>query len=299
MVSPSDASGSAGPERLASNASFSPLRERLAALGDEGGLVSVWLGDLQGRSRFEWQADVGHYAASTMKLPLVLALYRLVARGVIDLAEARPVHQEFRSVLDGSSFSMDPGDDQDPDTWAAVGATRTVAQLADHAITHSSNLATNLLLDIVGREEVARVLLDVGCSPTTVVDRGIEDVVAREAGITNTVTAADLALLMAAVARCDPVLGGDVVCGPVEALLRNQRHVDQVPAGLPADVVTASKSGWIPGVSHDACLAWPPHRDPFVLVICTTIDRPELEAAALVASLAADVWAADGVVGVA
>ncbi len=53
---------------------------------------------------------------------------------------------------------MDVDDDQDPETWAALGGTRTLRQLAEHAITHSGNLATNLLLDVVGREEVAHVL---------------------------------------------------------------------------------------------------------------------------------------------
>lgn len=282
---------------------FGALNARLEKLGgDQAGddpVLSVWLGDMLGRSRFEWNADAGHYAASTMKLPLVLALYRRVARGELDLAAVTPVHNEFASAADGSSFSIDPSDDQDPETWAAVGGARTLAQLAEHAITHSSNLATNLLLEIVGLPAVAHVLADTGCSATTVVGRGIEDAVARRAGISNTVCAADLGRLLAAVARRDPSLGGESVCGPVEQLLRHQCHVDQIPTGLPPEVVTASKSGWIPGVSHDACLAWPPHRDPFVLVICTTIDRSESDAAALVASLAADVWAADTVDGVA
>ena len=257
------------------------------------GTVSVWLGDLSGQARYARQADFGHYAASTMKLPLVLAFQRQVVSGALDPERAVAVHNAFRSVADGSVFSLDPSDDQDPDTWASIGSSRTVAQLAEHAITHSGNLATNLLLDLVGRDEVAAVLADVGCSPTTVVGRGIEDAVARENGISNTVTAADLGLLLAAVGRREPALGGEAVCGPVEAILRRQRHVDQIPAGLPPGIPTASKSGWVPGVSHDAALIWPPGRPSVVLVICTTIDRDEQDAAALVASIASEVWAAD------
>ncbi len=131
-----------------------------------------------------------------------------------------------------------------------------------------------------------------GCSPTTVVGRGIEDAVARESGVTNTVTAGDLGLLMAAVARQDPALGGPAVCGPVEQMLSRQQHRDQIPAGLPAGTPTASKSGWIPGVSHDVAIVRPAGEPPFVLAICTTVDLGEHEAAAFVASLAADVWAA-------
>ncbi|MEP7333637.1 MAG: serine hydrolase [Terracoccus sp.] len=274
---------------------FGPLEQRVDALSSESATstVSVWLGDLSGAARYARHADSGHYAASTMKLPLVLAFQRLVVRGRLDPEQAVRVHNLFHSAADESMFSLDPTDDQDPDTWASIGGSVAAAQLAEHAITYSSNLATNLLLELVGREAVAGVLTDVGCSPTTVVGRGIEDAVARERGISNIVTAADLGLLMAAVGRREPALGGEAVCGPVEAMLRRQRHLDQIPAGLPPGLPTASKSGWVPGVSHDAALVWPPRRPAFVLVICTTIDRDETEAAALVASIASDVWAAD------
>lgn len=274
---------------------FAALEQRIEALGDESAttIVSVWLGDLSGSARYASHAHSAHYAASTMKLPLVLAYQLLVVSGRLDPQQAVLVHNTFHSAADGSVFSLDPTDDQDPDTWAAIGGSVTAAQLAEHAITHSGNLATNLLLDLVGREAVARVLADVGCSPTTVVGRGIEDAVARERGISNTVTAADLGLLLAAVGRREPALGGEAVCGPVEATLRRQLHLDQIPAGLPPGIPTASKSGWVPGVSHDAALVWPSDRPAFVLVICTTVDRDENEAAALVASIASDVWAAD------
>ena len=272
---------------------FTDLDSRLTQLGHtDGATLSVWLGDLDGRPVWAHDADAPHYAASTMKLPLVVAAMRRVMRGELDLDASYPVHNAFASVLDGSPFAMDEDDDQDPDTWAAVGATRTLRELAEHAITRSGNLATNLLIDVVGLAEVSEVLRLAGCSGATVVGRGIEDAAARAAGITNTVTAADLGLLMAAVGRRDPSLGGEPVLGPVEEILTRQQHVDQVPAGLPAGTPTASKSGWIPGVSHDVALVRPVGEEPFVLAVCTTVDLDEQDAAALVAGIARDVWAA-------
>ena len=273
---------------------FSELDSRLDQAAAAGAsTISVWLGDLEGRARYAHDSMAPHYAASTMKLPLVVAAYRRVARGELELDTPVPVHGTFASVLDGSPFDLDEADDQDPTTWAAVGGTRTLGQLADDAITQSSNIATNLLVDVVGLDEVAEVLRLVGCSGTTVVGRGIEDARAREAGITNTVTASDLGLMMAAVARRDPALGGDAVLAPVEAMLSRQAHVDQVPAGLPEGIPTASKSGWIPGVSHDVALVRPPGEEPFVLAVCTTIALGETEAAAFVAGIARDVWRAE------
>ncbi len=252
----------------------------------------MWWGDLDGTVLFEHDAHRGHYAASTMKLPLVVAAQRQAVRGELDPADRVAVHNRFASVADGSSFAMDEDDDQDPETWAALGGTRTVTELVEHAITRSGNLATNLLLDRVGLEEVAAVLAAAGCSPKTVVGRGIEDAVAREAGVTNTVTAADLGLLMSAVGRRDPALGGAAVCVPVEQVLARQLHRDQVPAGLPEGMPTASKSGWVTGVSHDVCLVRPTAAPASVIAVCTTIDLEEEAAAALVASVARDLWSA-------
>ncbi len=269
---------------------FKDLEAHLEAAAADGGVVSLWWADLDGE-RFARNASTPHYAASTMKLPLALAAMRKAVRGELDLSMPVPVHNRFTSVADGSTFSVDPAEDEDPGTWAALDhGTRTVLQLADHAIAHSGNLATNLLLELVGLDEVAKVLDNAGCSSETVVRRGIEDAKAREAGITNTVTAADLGLIMSGVGRRDTALGGPMVCAPVEAMLARQRHRNQIPAGLPAGVPLANKTGEIPGVSHDVCLVRPLDRAPFVLSICTTTELKEEPAAALVASLAKDVW---------
>src|SRR4029079_3891915 len=84
-------------------------------------VVSVWLGDLDGRPRFEHDALAPHYAASTMKLPLVIAALRRVVRGELDLDMPVRVSGTFASVYDGSPFDLDESDDQDPGTWAALG----------------------------------------------------------------------------------------------------------------------------------------------------------------------------------
>ncbi|WP_034722479.1 serine hydrolase [Intrasporangium chromatireducens] len=269
---------------------FRNLEEDLEA-ASEHGTVSLWWGDLIG-ARFARNADVPHYAASTMKLPLVIAVLRKAARGEIVLAAPVEVHNSFTSVADGSTFSVDPAEDDDPGTWSAAehGTTRSVLQLCDHAITHSGNLAANILLEMVGLDEIAHVLHAAGCSDQTVIRRGIEDARAREAGITNTVTAADLGRLMASLARHDTALGGALVCAPVEAMLSRSRHRNQIPAGLPSGVTTANKTGWVDGVSHDVCLVRPLDQAPFVLSICTTTHLSETAAAGLVASLAKDVW---------
>ena len=256
--------------------------------------MSVWLGDLDGRPRYEHDALAPHYAASTMKLPLVIAAFRRVVRGELDLDTPVRVSGTFASVYDGSPFDLDESDDQDPRTWAArrrhPHARR--ARRAGHRPLeqHRDQPAARRRRPRRGRGGAPHRRLLAGDGRPDAASRTRPPALA---GISNTVTAADLGLVMAAVGRREPALGGDQVLAPVEAMLARQVHVDQVPAGLPPGTPTASKSGWIPGVSHDVALVRPPGEEPFVLAVCTTVDLDETEAAAFVAGIARDVWRAE------
>jgi beta-lactamase class A len=277
----------------------SRLRRRLDAAIDSlvAGLpdpaaatVSVWLGAPGGPASFEREAAATHYAASTMKLPLVVAAYRMAEQGAVDLDARVPVHDDFASAYDGSRFVMRQDYDQDDGTWAEVGGTATLRDLARHAIVKSGNLATNLVLEQVGTSAVAAVLRDAGCSPATVVTRGIEDSAARGAGMDNLVTAADLSLVLGAVAM--RTIAGWRTCEEVESVLAAQEHRDQVPAGLPPGTYVANKTGWIDHVAHDVALVRPDHRPDYVLTLCTSAEADEQTLYALNAGISRAVWEA-------
>ena len=255
---------------------------------DPLGVVSVWYGAVDGTPRVRRDEHVTHYAASTMKLPLLAAAYLRAERGELDLDTEVPVRNDFRSALDGSPFRLEQADDQDDETWARVGSRQTLRELARHAIVKSGNLATNLLLEHVGPGAVAEVLCRAGCESDTMLPRGIGDAAARDAGLDNRVTAADLALVLAAVA--DRRLAPPATCVAVEEVLLGQEHRDGIPAGLPAGTVVANKTGWVDGVTHDVALVRPVDREPYVLAVCTTLAVPEDTANALIAAVSAAVW---------
>lgn len=276
---------------------LSPDRSPLAALlrevlertsAEHGGTVSVWYGDVSRRAAFQHLATARHYAASTMKLPLLVAAYRRAERGEVDLDAEVPVHNRFSSVADGSPFSLDQDEDQDDETWALVGGRCTLRRLARQAIVRSGNLATNLLLEHVGAGEVAAVLRAAGCSPATVLPRGIEDAAARRAGLDNLVTAEDLAHVMCGVAA--RTLADGRTCLAVEEVLAAQEHRDKIPAGLPDGVYVANKTGWVEGVAHDVALVRPGDRPAYVLAVCTTMDVPEADANDVIAQVSRIVW---------
>jgi beta-lactamase class A len=270
---------------------------RLAAyLGglDASATWSVWSGPTTGDAWLAVDADARHYAASTMKLPLAMAAYRLADAGRLDLDATIEVHNSFTSVYDGTGFGLSQPDDGDTQTWMRLGQSVALRWLALRSIVKSGNLATNLLLDAVGVTAVETLLADVGCADT-VVARGIEDVRARDAGLQNLVTAADLARLLqtlwadAGADSSSSLLRPDSARELVD-VLSAQQVAAAIPHRLPASTRIAHKSGWVEGVDHDAGIVFHPGAGPYVFAMCTSSGLPRADAAEIVATAARAAW---------
>jgi len=251
------------------------------------GTFSLSAGPLDGPAAVEHQADHQHYAASTMKVALVIAAYRRADEGSLDLDSQVRIHSEFDSVTPGARFEMDRSEDSDGETWRRMNTEVSLRWLANRAIVKSGNLATNLLLEAVGLDAVAEALKVIGANDS-VVARGIEDAPGRDSGLQNLVTAADLALTLRELAPHR--VASPQSCQQILATLAAQQINDAIPAGLPPGTKVAHKSGWVTGISHDAGIIYPDDASPYVLVMCTTSDLDENESLALIASAASASW---------
>src|SRR5215210_6475633 len=103
-------------------------------------------------STIQWAYNADHYfhAASTMKLAVLLGVMRQVERDELTLDAPVHVRNRFTSIVNQEPFMLDLGRDADPDVYGHLGKTLSVRELAYWMITKSSNLATNLLVDVVG-----------------------------------------------------------------------------------------------------------------------------------------------------
>ena len=260
------------------------------ALRRGDGIVSV-VARVSGeeRPRVSVDPDARHYSASIMKLPILVAARRLAERGLLDLDRPVRVHDDFESRNPGHRFSMDQEEDSDPETWAALGSDVPLGDLVHRMVTVSGNLATNVVLDEVGTEEVAAVLADAGCSERTTIVRGIEDYPARDAGIDNLITADDMARLVVALA--EGRLAGPVASAECERTLQAQEYRNGIPAGLPDGLVIGNKTGWISSVNHDVALVRAPGLPPVGLAVLVSAPGTEEEREAGIARVASAAWA--------
>lgn len=245
-----------------------PLRARIGELerGSGARAIGVALFDTQSGLSFEYNADRWFHAASTIKVAILLGVYASIHRGWL-LAHSRlHVRNRFMSAADGSPFRVYADRDANSDVHDAIGKMLRIGDLAHHMIATSSNLATNLLLDLVGLETVQRTLDELGLQGVDI-RRGVEDELAFEHGINNRVTAHGLVALLRVIAEeraFSPELSRQML-----DVLHQQEFRNGIPARLPRAVRVAHKTGEISTVAHDAGVVYPPHREPYIIAILT------------------------------
>lgn len=252
------------------------------------GVFSIWVGPLDGPATFAVHDDLQHYAASMMKLPVTVAGYRRADAGTLDLDSPVEVRNDFTSADGVSRFSLSPADDSDRETWQRMGTPVALRWLAHRSIVVSGNLATNLVLDAVGLPAVAEALTVLGTTGT-VVARGIEDAPARDIGLQNMVTAADMASSLREVAAHRAATADS--CERILDTLAAQQINDSISRGLPPGTKLAHKTGWVEGVAHDAGIVYPDDCPPYIVSVCTTSTLSDEEAREIIAGVAAASWA--------
>jgi beta-lactamase class A len=258
-----------------------------AAIARSGADVAVAFRSLDGRSSWFVRADEPFHAASTMKVPVLIELYHQARQGKLRLEDTLVIRNQFSSLVDGSAYSLDASDDSEADLYRAVGSTRTLAQLSELMITVSSNLATNLLIERLGVDNIQRGVHALGADGMKVL-RGVEDTKAFQAGVNNTTTARALARLLQAIAAGEAVDGAS--SRAMSAILERQTFNDGIPAGLPPGTRVAHKTGDITRIQHDAAIVYAPR--PFVLVVLTRGIAEQKESYALIAGITRQIYAA-------
>jgi beta-lactamase class A len=238
---------------------------------EKHGLEALGIAFYDSETTLQWayNAEAPFHAASTMKLAVLLAVYRQITRG--ELAGEAPVHvrNKFMSIVDRRPYMLDVSREADPELYAHLGRTMTVDQLAYQMITTSSNFATNLLVDVVGVSVIQRALHEMGIEGIKVI-RGVEDQAAFEAGLNNEVTANGLLKLLRLIS--DRKAYSPEASDRMLEILLDQRYKSGIPAGLPEAARVAHKTGNISTVHHDAGIVYLDGRKPYVLVILTQFD---------------------------
>ncbi|PYO74508.1 MAG: serine hydrolase [Gemmatimonadetes bacterium] len=234
--------------------------------------VGVYYRDLATGDSLTVGSDVRFHAASTMKIPVMIQLFRDRDAGLLSLDDSITVTNTFHSIVDSSPYQLDVSDDSDSSLYKRAGAGQraSIRELIELMETVSSNLATNLLIAKVDAKRANATAHALGADSILVL-RGVEDGKAYRAGLNNTTTARDLGILLAAIAN--ETAASARSCRDMLAILGRQHFNEGIPAGLPAGTRIYHKTGWIGQVVyHDAAFVEPPPPGGgrgYVLVVLT------------------------------
>lgn len=239
--------------------------EQIAA-GSGAARVAVALHDYA--SGVSWSRHGGEWfhAASTIKIPILCGVFAAIEADELSLGSRVQVRNRFFSATDGAPYRIEPGRDANSEVHAHIGKTMRVRELAFHMIVTSSNLATNLLLDLVGTKRTQRTLDELGAAGVEL-RRGVEDEAAFREGVNNQVTAEGLVRVLRLIEEKKAV--SESASDEMLDILHQQEFRSGIPAGLPDHARVANKTGEISTVAHDAGLVYLPDREPYALAVLT------------------------------
>ncbi|HWM93937.1 MAG TPA: serine hydrolase [Thermoanaerobaculia bacterium] len=261
--------------------------QRIVARQGKQRLIAVAFHHLGTGATFSLNDRERFHAASTMKVPVMMAFFEAVDRGAMRLDEPVPVRNEFHSIMDDSVYTLDPEEDGDPDLYQTAGQNLPLEELIRRMIIRSSNLATNLLIERIGAPTVMDLMRRIEAYDMRVL-RGVEDQKAYDAGMNNVTTANDLRILLKAIA--DGTTFSRSSSEKMIDILKAQEFNEKIPAGLPPGTPVAHKTGDITGIHHDAAIVFPPGERPYVLVVLTAGFQDEKEADRAIAEISRAVW---------
>ena len=269
-----------------SDSTLDKIRGRIQL--EPGAQVGLAYIDLGSGDTLFLNADTSFHAASTMKVPVMIELFRRASTGSFAMGQRLMIVNQFASIVDGSAYALDPKSDSDTTLYHRVGGRVPVDTLLSLMITRSSNFATNTLIALVGAEDVNRTMRSLGAQRIQVL-RGVEDGKAFDKGLINTTTARDLAIILRAIE--DGRAAPPEATNEMRQILLAQEFNEKIPAGLPAGIRVAHKTGEITAHSHDAAIVYPPARSPYVLVVLTRGIQDGAKASKLIADISSIVYA--------
>ncbi len=244
------------------------IRELRSRIEDEfsrtEGVFALAFEDLTtGRQILINDQDLFH-AASTVKTPVMIEVFRQAKAGRFRITDSVIVKNEFKSIVDGSPYHLDVADNSDDSMYRRIGTKASIEELVFQMITVSSNLATNLLIELVGARNVTASMQELG-APKIQVVRGVEDGKAFAQGLNNVITAFDLMVIMKAIAQGRAV--DSVASTRMTEILLQQKFRSMIPALLPSNARIAHKTGSITGVQHDSGFVLLADGRTYVLVV--------------------------------
>jgi beta-lactamase class A len=198
---------------------------------DYSGVAGLYVWDLEKDSGYGIRPDEPFFAASTIKIPIMVAVYRKVDEGKLEFSQEVEIQEEDWAA--GAGWLQ----------WEKAGTRQTVGDLLVLMMTQSDNVASNALVRTVGgADHVNEVARSMGAEDTVLSQK-----LSSERGVVpaldNRSTPRDMATMMQQIA--EGKAASEKSCGYMIDLMHENKLDWWLDEGLPPGVDAANKAGWL------------------------------------------------------
>jgi len=224
------------------------------------GHVAIAVEDLATGYMSGINASASMPAASTIKIPVMVEVFRQLADGEIDLNTKLGVRSEDRDWGSGDLAR------------APTGTKLDVNRLLWLMITRSDNTATNMLIRLVGRAHINREMSELGLRRTRLGDYIRSNGTAIRYALRS--SPREMVKLLDAIARRKLI--DEWSSREMLAILTGQTHNGLLPEPLPKGLQIAHKTGTLHDTLNDVGIVFR-DQEPYVIAVMTT-NLPSLSA---------------------
>lgn len=234
----------------------------LERMRNASGRVSLYYQPLDGGCALMHNENEPLIAASVIKIPIMVEAFRQFEAGILSPDDVHVLRDAEKMPSCGALNRMHDGLEV------------SLRDLVELMIVLSDNTATNILIDLLGKDNVNATLQAYGIT-RSVLRRKLFDREAHLAGIENTVTAQDMGILLEKMYRGELI--SEAASREMLEILRNQKLNGKMPFYLkPRGIASAHKTGEDDGITHDVGIVFA--RNPFVLcMLSNETDVPVYE----------------------
>lgn len=208
--------------------------------------------------RFTHNAERRFVAASTVKIPIMIELFRQIDDGKHALADRYQLRRADRAAGSGVMLHLHDGMEF------------TLKDLTYLMMSISDNTATNVLIDRVGMEQVNSTMRELGMTGSAL-NRKMGQRDESRPDKENWATPSDYATAVAA------LLNGQVAspssCAQMIAMLEKQQNDRRIARHVPKHLRWGSKTGSLPGVVNDVGFIETARGPMIVSIFCEHADR--------------------------
>jgi beta-lactamase class A len=254
-----------------------PAARALRALPGKASAVYQSLG---GPERTDVDATAEVPSASTIKLAIMVEAFRAAGEGKLPLDRRHTV--TANKVVGGTGILQ-----------RQVGRSLTTLELLEVTLTNSDNTGGNMLIDLLGMEQINSTMRQLGYTRTRLARRFLDEE-ARKKGLENVTSAADMADMLRR------IHGGTLVDKSASEQmlrilrLRGQRAdpgLDFIGRNLTPRPTLAQINGVLPGIRNDIGIVETGGK-PYVLAIFLRDQADEAAAEQAIARASAEIFAA-------